>query len=82
VNAAREIRKDKWKKDSRSNNWVGIAIARGMGLSLTVEKEKNRVKRVLAAWIKAGSLQEYEDLDEQRKTKTFIRVSDEDADAD
>jgi AAA domain-containing protein len=80
--AAQEIRKGKWKKDSRSNNWVGIPIARGMGISLTEEKDRNRVKRVLAAWIKAGSLQEYEDLDEQRKTKTFIQVSDEDADAD
>jgi AAA domain len=80
--AAREIRKGKWKKDSRSNSWVGIAIARGLGLNLTEEKHKNRVKRVLGAWIKAGSMEEYEETDEQRKTKVFVRVSEEDDDTE
>jgi hypothetical protein len=37
---------------------------------------------VLGAWLKAGSLEEYEDADEQRKTKTFIRVSEEGDDSD
>ena len=80
--AARAIRKGKWKKSSQSNSWVGIAIARGLGLNLTDEKHKDRVKKVLGAWIKAGSLEEYEETDEQRKTKVFVRVSEEVDDAE
>jgi hypothetical protein len=77
--AAKEIRKGKWKKSSQSNNWVGIAIARGMGLNLTDEKDKLRVKKVLSEWLRAGSLEEYEEVDEgQRRNKTFVRVAEED----
>jgi hypothetical protein len=77
--AARQIRKGKWKKSVQSNNWVGIAIARGMGLNLIDEKDKKRVKAVLGSWLKAGTLEEYDDMDEgQRRNKKFIRVTDED----
>jgi AAA domain-containing protein len=76
--AAKQIRKGKWKRSSQANNWVGIPIARALGLSLTEEKDLLRVKKVLGAWLKAGSLEEYEETDDQRKTKKFVRVSEED----
>jgi hypothetical protein len=65
------FRKGKWKKSSLSNSWVGIAIARGLGLNLTEEKDKLRVKKVLGAWLKAGSLEEYEETDESESAPSM-----------
>jgi AAA domain len=74
---AREIRKGKWRKSSKSGQWVGIPVAKAVGLSLTDEKSKKRVIALVGAWLRAGSLQEYADMDDTRQKRQFVRVAED-----
>ena len=45
-----------WARDVQSGDWAGIAIAQTLDLDLTDEVAKERVKRMLSAWIAAKAL--------------------------
>jgi hypothetical protein len=61
-----------WRADSRSSEWVGIAIARVLGLE--PEKCRKRIADVLKEWIKNGAFKVVEREDEYRHTKKFVEV--------
>jgi hypothetical protein len=45
-----------WARDVQAGDWAGIAIASALDLDLSDEAAKERVKRMLAAWIAAKAL--------------------------
>jgi AAA domain len=45
-----------WARDVQAGDWAGIAIASALDIDLTDEAAKERVKRMLAAWIAAKAL--------------------------
>jgi hypothetical protein len=61
-----------WRADSRSSEWVGIAIARV--LDLEPEKCRKRIADVLKEWVKNGAFKVVEREDEYRHTKKFVEV--------
>jgi len=45
-----------WTRDVQSSDWAGMPIAQTLDLDLADEVAKERVKRMLAAWIAAKAL--------------------------
>lgn len=61
-----------WWENSRSENWVGKAVA--SALMLDVEGDKKRIIRMLKAWLTEGILTIVEGRDERRKTRKQVVV--------
>ena len=76
--AAAAIRGGKWRKDTQAKDWVGKAVAKALKLDLNNKADKAKVKGLVGIWLTAGSLVEVDGLDDQRKSKTFIEVAEED----
>jgi len=75
-NAAAAIRAGRWKESVQAKDWVGWPIARALGFDLHGSKsEKAKVKGLIQAWIKAGSLVVVEEKDDHRELKNFVRVA-------
>ena len=70
------IRSSDWRKDVRSANWVGHAVARGLGLDIDIKADKAKIVALLKAWIAAGSLAVVAGYDEQRRPREFVQVCD------
>lgn len=75
--AAQAIRVGTWRENVQANNWVGIPIARAMGLSLANSGDKAKVKGLVKIWIGAGHLVVVEEMDEKRMPRKFVKVADE-----
>jgi hypothetical protein len=76
---AAAIRAGKWKASSQAKDWVGIPVAKTLGLNLGTKTDKAKVRALLEMWLNAGSLCEEEEHDEkQRRKKKFIKVASED----
>ena len=74
--AAKEIRSGNWKENVQAKDWVGRPIAKGLDLNLNIRADKAKVRGLIDAWVKAGSLAVIEDTDpESRKKKKFVRVA-------
>jgi hypothetical protein len=76
--AAQAIRGGRWRENIQSKDWVGVPIARAMGLSLTDRADKAKVKGLVKIWIGAGNLVVVEALDEKRMTRKFVEVGQDD----
>jgi AAA domain len=76
--AALAIRSGHWRKDVQCNDWVGVAVARALGLKLSDKADKAKVKAMIASWLVAGSLIEVEEQDKHRKTRIYVEVANED----
>lgn len=63
-----------WRLDPRSTDWVGKAVARGMGLDVEDKRDKTRIAGLLKMWIGAGNLVVVEGKDQQRRTRDFVQV--------
>jgi hypothetical protein len=64
-----------WRKDSQAKkNWVGQPIGEALGLDPTDKAHAYRIKTAFAIWLKNGAFDEFEDKDEKRMTRTFIKV--------
>jgi hypothetical protein len=74
--AAQAIRAGTWRENAQAANWVGIPIARAMGLSLTNSADKAKVKGLIKIWIAAGNLVVVEELDDKRMPRKFVQVAD------
>ena len=74
--AAQAIRAGKWRENFQSKEWVGIPVARAMGLSLTDTADKAKVKGLVKIWTSAGNLVVVEELDEKRMPRKFVQVAD------
>jgi hypothetical protein len=77
-NAAREIRKGKWRENAQAKDWVGRPIAKALALDLCSKPDKAKVKALLKLWLDKGSLVTFEERDEHRIAKKFVKVSDDD----
>jgi hypothetical protein len=65
-----------WRAHYSSNRWVGNCIAQVMGLDVAQKADRKKVTKLIGMWRAAGSLIEYEDLDENSEKRQFIRVRD------
>ncbi|MDP2358196.1 MAG: AAA family ATPase [Beijerinckiaceae bacterium] len=64
-----------WRADIRvKDKWVGVAVASALGLDLTNTQHKKKIRELVKKWIEDGRLRNYEDTDEHRETKTFVKV--------
>jgi hypothetical protein len=70
------IRSGDWRKDVRSSDWVGRAVARALGLDVEAKADKAKIVGLLKAWIAAGSLVVVERVDGQRRPREFVEVCD------
>ena len=67
-----------WRENARSNEWVGIAVAKTLGLSAGDKQDRAKINALLKAWFGSGSLVVVERLDETRRKRKFVEVPDED----
>ncbi|WP_063996991.1 MULTISPECIES: AAA family ATPase [unclassified Bradyrhizobium] len=74
--AAAAIRAGNWRHDGQAKEWVGIPIARAMKLDISRKADKAKVNGLVKLWIGAGALEVYEELDEKRMKRKFVRVAD------
>ncbi|HEV2082802.1 MAG TPA: AAA family ATPase [Brevundimonas sp.] len=64
----------KWRDNAQANEWVGKAVAEALGLDLDDKAERQKVKALLATWIKSGALVRTLAVDEHRKERPVIEV--------
>jgi hypothetical protein len=70
------IRSSDWRKDTRSSNWVGIAVAKALKLDVEDKAAKAKIMGLLKVWLAAGSLVLVDGYDEQRRPREFVQVCD------
>lgn len=70
------VARGRWRKDSQSKEWVGIAIADTLGLDISDKADKSRVKLLQRTWTANGSLVEFTEKDEKRNERTYVRAGD------
>jgi hypothetical protein len=68
----RAVADGKWRKDPRSNEWVGHVVARALGLD--TDNDRKRLNAIIKEWLKNGVLKEVEGQDEARRPKWFVEV--------
>ncbi|MGW1423850.1 AAA family ATPase [Bradyrhizobium manausense] len=73
--AAAAIKAGQWRANSQAKDWVGLPVARALGLNLVVKSERAKVAGLIKVWIKSGALVEVEKTDVSRKVKKFIEVA-------
>jgi RecA-family ATPase len=70
----KRIHESDWRKDIRSDNWAGKAIAEVLGLDASNPAARQKVKSILHVWIENGALVEHEIEDGHRKKRIVVRV--------
>jgi hypothetical protein len=68
----RTIAKGDYRKDPRSEHWVGNVVATVLGMD--PENDKKRIGRLIKEWVKNGVLVEAEGVDEKRMPRVFVEV--------
>lgn len=64
-----------WRLDVRcGDRWVGVPIAVAIGLDHSAADDRVRLKRIIEEWVKLGHLVMFEDKDEKRRQRTFVRL--------
>ena len=63
-----------WRENAQADEWVGNAVAEVMGLDLNDKSAKQKVKGLLAAWLKSGVLVRSTAKDEKRRDRPVIEV--------
>ena len=63
-----------WRADIRATAWVGKPIAKALKLNIKDKADRQKIKTVLATWIKSGMFVEVEGLDDDRHVVTFVEV--------
>lgn len=69
-----EVGAGEWRASVQSPKWVGVAIAKVLGLDLENPAEKARVKRLLHTWLKNGALATEQRPDGNREMRPFVTV--------
>jgi hypothetical protein len=65
-----------WREDPRARHWVGHPVAKVLRLNPGKKKDRAKLRGLLKIWTENGMFEVYEDKDEKRKTKRFVRVGD------
>lgn len=68
------VAKGQWRENVQASDWVGKAVASALGLDLSDDAEKARVKAMVKRWLADGSLIEAVGLDYKRNERVFIQV--------
>lgn len=76
--AAAAIKAGQWRANSQAKDWVGLPVAKALGLSLAVKQERAKVTGLIKIWRTSGALVEVEKQNERRQMKKFIEVAEED----
>jgi AAA domain len=63
-----------WRQSSTAKGWAGSAVADVLGLDLTDQAAKAKVKSLLRRWIENKALRVVQRLDESRHDRPFIEV--------
>jgi hypothetical protein len=63
-----------WRADHRADAWVGVPIAEALRLDISRPAVRQRVKALLATWIKNGMFIVAIGQDDGRRSRPFIRV--------
>lgn len=63
-----------WRENSQAKEWVGIAIADVLGLDLDDKAAKQKVKGLLARWLKEGLLVKVMASDEKSRERPVVEV--------
>lgn len=67
------VRAGEWRRDPRAGDaWIGVPIAQGLGLDLSEDEDKGRVRNIISTWIKDGTLREVTRNDAQRRPRTYV----------
>jgi AAA domain len=75
---ATEIRAGEWRESAQATKWVGVPVAKALGLKLTLKQHRARVTQLIRTWLGTGALVKVEKLDDRRKKKVFVEVADDD----
>ena len=78
VCVAQALRGGKWRKDPQAKSWAGKPVAKVLKLDLDSKADRAKIGSLLKHWVAAGNLVEYEEEDEQRRPRKFIRPADDD----
>jgi AAA domain-containing protein len=70
----RRIGAGTWRRDKRSTNWVGRAIAEELRMNLDSAADHAKIDVLLKKWIGSGALKTVLKDDEHRKERVFIEV--------
>jgi predicted metalloprotease len=68
----RVIAEGDYRKDPRSEHWVGNVVATVLGMD--PENDKKRIGHLIKEWVKNGVLVEAEGVDEKRMPRVFVEV--------
>jgi hypothetical protein len=73
VNRIRTIAAEgKYRKDSRSDKWIGRPVAEMLDLDLEDEADQAQVKKILKTWFANGVLKTTEGQDDNRNKRVFV----------
>jgi hypothetical protein len=62
----------RYRKDPRSEDWIGRPVAEMLGLDLKDEADRKQVNKILGTWFANGVLMTKEDLDDNRHKRVFV----------
>lgn len=63
-----------WRENTQAKDWAGKAVAEALGLDLDEKTDRQKVKALLATWIKTEALRKVSRPDEHRKERDWIEV--------
>jgi len=73
MHAVREkARTGEWRKDSKSDEWIGHVVAEILGLDTENEDDLNKIKAILKTWFGNKVLDTATRKDDHRKQRQFV----------
>lgn len=63
-----------WRENVQATAWAGKAVAEALGLDADAKADRQKIKGLLATWIKSGALVRSTALDESRQPRPVIEV--------
>jgi hypothetical protein len=67
-----QVRLGDYRQDMRAKDWVGLLVAKRLGIDPTEDGGKARIKAVIHAWVAAGVLAVEMREDDTRHTRAFV----------
>lgn len=76
VAVAQVVRRKPWRENRQAADWVGLAVAEALNLSIAIKAEKAKIVALLKMWFEHGSLRVVDGLDPKGMPRKFVEVSD------
>ncbi|QZN98538.1 AAA family ATPase [Chenggangzhangella methanolivorans] len=70
----RRVGRGKFRESYNSAEWVGGVVADVLELDAMNKGHRARIRRLLAVWYASGALEIYEEKDDHREVKKYVRV--------